>query len=151
MATQRSQLTENEFAPLVMKASCTLGWLSKFIASRPREVVTSTTYPALLMSQLEYCVKVPLFVQQRARNWREPTPGAPKRWGLGSTRRMRRGWESCVWSAWRKRSNFSLQLPKGGYGGRGTFLRSEKTRCGGHKLQRGKFGLAANKEYLPWG
>lgn len=149
MATQRSQLTENQFALLVMKASCTSGCIRKFIASRPREVVASLC-PALLMSQLEYCVKVPLFVQQRARNWREPTPGAPKRGGLGSTCRVRRGWESWVCSAWRKRSNFRLQLPKGGYGGRGLFLEVKKTRCGGHKLQQGKFGLGANKDYLPW-
>jgi len=60
-----------------MKASCILGFISKFIASRLREVIISL-YPALMTPQLEYNVKVPLSVQQKATNWREPITGAPK-------------------------------------------------------------------------
>lgn len=48
-------------------------------------------------------------------------------------------------------SDFSLQLPKVHYGEDevGLFLavHSGKTKCSGHKLQQGKFMLAASREY----
>lgn len=51
----------------------------------------------------------------------------------------------------KNQSSFSLQLPKGGYGEDEVFfeVHIEKTRCSGHKLQQGKFRLAASKEYFP--
>lgn len=72
----RIQLTENEFVLLVMKVSCILGCVSKFIARRLTEVVTSL-HSAFMTPQLEYHVKVSLSVQQTAesKNWRELITG----------------------------------------------------------------------------